>query len=959
MKIKVFAKYLCYVFCFAGVTSFRQPFKSRTSRLQLCSNRASIVASGATGNSLDDANPVQLEAWVAQFKAANELSLVRSHSTEARAAAKAAHISALRVRPERLRVDGTLAVGYAVNDVLAAFGESSSEVQVSSATRQLRAAFSEARFTASVVRHRFGLPEEPSFGVGVLLAKRVAGILQDSKLTSESLDSVDFNSLTALEAFIQLFVLGLALPTEAVALALGPITLIALRQLGLVGDCPDVGQKPSEWLVASSAITPLAVPRYQADGDQSTARKASSADSGGTVDVWIATDWRPPVAVALTEEPVMYLGPDSIALLRHLPDGCLTDCSGDTVMEGHSSGNHGQQSSKDSSPDSKKVKSSTGRRGGRWLDLCCGSGVQGVCALASGRCERLDLVDVNPRALRFTRFNLRLNRLRSFGATYRGDLFQALPPKSKLYDVILANPPFVPVPPELFGPNSRGSNAEIKARRYDVFSADPSGAGDGILRRILQGAPKFLRPAHFKQGKITEAASARLESTSNDSGVGVDSDAVGAHEEALAAFIADAIRKPAFDPAGRAKPTAIVLRGISGSGKSTVAAALVRAAEGSGRPAVVCSADAYFLDPTTGEYLFDPTKLPAAHAACLASFESALSMDVSHTFVSSNDQKLAAPPVVIVDNTNTKRWEYAKYEDHARRVGAQLKFLELVAPRSATSTLSGSGPTGKRSASRSKKRGSSGARSGSSVKDSNPAAKAEADAARVSACAERNVHGVPLAVVSAMQARWQPDSRATQLPASLPMADSSRSSETVGGTATSTARTICTSAKSVGSNSGGGTLAIVTELPNPHQWGDTVLQPIFDAQLNDRWRIEGDSISVRGAVVVDAVPSSAEEYVTRRAGSGKDLSSEEAQAWQQHLVNMGIKSMGNALVFMQAIDHNSAVQEAESPSVLEHPKSPRKAAVRTFQAPKVWSATDKSSHASICEAASWVHSIEE
>jgi len=956
-----FAKYLYVTLCFASVTSLQQLFKPKTKQLQPL-RRASTVASGAAGDSSNAAKSVKFEGWIAQFKAANDLYLARCQSSEARAAAETAHLSALRLRPERLRVDGTLVAGNAINDVLVAFKSSTNEAQATTVTRQLRLAFSEAGFTASAVRRRFGLPEEPNFGVDVMLAKRTASILQDSKLALKTQTAFDFHKLTALEAFIQLFVLGLALPTEAVDRALGPTTLTALQQLGLVGGCPDVGQKPSEWLVAAVAVTPLAVPRYQGDSDESMPGKVSSPDSGGTtVDVWIATDWRPPVAIALTEEPVMYLGPDSIALLRHLPDGPSSDSSGDPSTEGYCRGSNGQKDSDATSAAIKKSRSSTGRRGGRWLDLCCGSGVQGVCALTSGRCERVDLVDVNPRALRFTRFNLRLNRVRSFGATYQGDLYEALPPKSKLYDVILANPPFVPVPPELFGPSPSESNSDIQARRYDVFSADPSGVGDGILRRILEGAPKFLKPALSKRVLKTETATATLGSPLDGS---VDQGAGDAHETALAAFIADAINKPVYDPAGRAKPTVIVLRGISGSGKSTVAAALARAAETLGRTAVICSADSYFLDPVTGEYLFDPSKLPAAHAACLAFFENALSVDATHSSPARNSNKVA-PPVVIVDNTNTKRWEYAKYEDYARKVGAKLHFLELVAPNidaAPSTSSSSSGNTSKRVTPRSKRRGSVGVRSGSSISGVNPAAKAEADAALVSACAVRNVHGVPLAVVSAMQSRWQPDSRAVQLPASLPTIASSGTSELSRKAAPLVASPDATqrtsSTQDVDKSNGGGTLAIVTELPNPQGWGGSVLQPTLDAQLDGEWQKEVEWVSLRGAVVVDAVPSSAEEYVARRAGGGKDRNSDEARVWQQHLANVGIESMSNALVFVQAVNHISTALEVESASGLQVSGGARKAAVRTFQAPKVWSATDISSHASVCEASSWMYSVE-
>ena len=45
---------------------------------------------------------------------------------------------------------------------------------------------------------------------------------------------------------------------------------------------------------------------------------------------------------------------------------------------------------------------------GRVLDLCAGCGVQGLTAMQRGA-ERATLVEVNPRAARFARFNAVLN----------------------------------------------------------------------------------------------------------------------------------------------------------------------------------------------------------------------------------------------------------------------------------------------------------------------------------------------------------------------------------------------------------------------------------------------------------------------------------------------------------------------------------------------------------------------
>lgn len=89
--------------------------------------------------------------------------------------------------------------------------------------------------------------------------------------------------------------------------------------------------------------------------------------------------------------------------------------------------------------------------------------------------------------------------------------------------------------------------------------------------------------------------------------------------------------------------TVFILRGVSGSGKSRLAAAL-RDALPSGMVRIV-SADDYFI-ARGGRYAFDPARLGDAHAYCRRAFDAALR---------------ARQPVIVVDNTNTQWWEYAPY----------------------------------------------------------------------------------------------------------------------------------------------------------------------------------------------------------------------------------------------------------------------------------------------------------
>lgn len=97
------------------------------------------------------------------------------------------------------------------------------------------------------------------------------------------------------------------------------------------------------------------------------------------------------------------------------------------------------------------------------------------------------------------------------------------------------------------------------------------------------------------------------------------------------------------------------MRGVSGSGKSTKARELC---EGYG--SVVCSADEYFM--ADGEYKFDPAKLGQAHAWCQGRFSAALEANVD---------------VVVVDNTNTRRWEYERYVKLAEKAGYEVELVKV------------------------------------------------------------------------------------------------------------------------------------------------------------------------------------------------------------------------------------------------------------------------------------------
>jgi len=103
--------------------------------------------------------------------------------------------------------------------------------------------------------------------------------------------------------------------------------------------------------------------------------------------------------------------------------------------------------------------------------------------------------------------------------------------------------------------------------------------------------------------------------------------------------------------------TLIIVRGLPGSGKTTIAEYL---SEETGRiPYPVYSADDYFM--VDGEYKFDAEKLGAAHGSCKYNTEQAL---------------IANVPKVFVANTFTTEKEIKPYQELAQQYG--YRFVSLI-----------------------------------------------------------------------------------------------------------------------------------------------------------------------------------------------------------------------------------------------------------------------------------------
>ncbi len=118
------------------------------------------------------------------------------------------------------------------------------------------------------------------------------------------------------------------------------------------------------------------------------------------------------------------------------------------------------------------------------LDLCTGSACLAILAAHAFPAARIDAVDISPEALAVARRNVDDYDLAAQIRLVEGDLFAGL--RSKRYDLIIANPPYV--------------NAASMATLPDEYRCEPELAlasgpdGLDLTRAILAGARQHLRP---------------------------------------------------------------------------------------------------------------------------------------------------------------------------------------------------------------------------------------------------------------------------------------------------------------------------------------------------------------------------------------------------------------------------------------------------------------------------------
>ena len=125
----------------------------------------------------------------------------------------------------------------------------------------------------------------------------------------------------------------------------------------------------------------------------------------------------------------------------------------------------------------------------RALDLGTGCGIQAL--LAAKHSERVVATDVNPRALAFAAFNVRLNGLDNVDVRLGGG-FE--PVAEDRFDLIVSNPPYV------ISPDS------------DYAYRDSGLAGDALCRALVAAAPDHLADGGFAHLLVSWSAAAGDES---------------------------------------------------------------------------------------------------------------------------------------------------------------------------------------------------------------------------------------------------------------------------------------------------------------------------------------------------------------------------------------------------------------------------------------------------------------
>ncbi|MFK8028049.1 MAG: 50S ribosomal protein L3 N(5)-glutamine methyltransferase [Gammaproteobacteria bacterium] len=134
----------------------------------------------------------------------------------------------------------------------------------------------------------------------------------------------------------------------------------------------------------------------------------------------------------------------------------------------------------------------------RILDLCTGSGCLGILAALEFDQSCVDISDIDPKSLEVANKNIAHHGLKARINAVLSDVYEQLP--GHQYDIITANPPYVPV----------SEQADLPSE----FSHEPAHAlfageeGLEIAKRIIFGASQFLEPTGILVLEVGQSANA-------------------------------------------------------------------------------------------------------------------------------------------------------------------------------------------------------------------------------------------------------------------------------------------------------------------------------------------------------------------------------------------------------------------------------------------------------------------
>ena len=434
------------------------------------------------------------------YAAAREARITQSSATAA-SEAVALYQQLLQRYPDDVTTASHLAATestpYHQQRVVQPFSSSSTTIH-SDAYLQLRHYLLQANYTNQSVHHRVvGRKKKTthnnrdfSFALSpIYMIPAAAGTIHGSVLYDDH--------RTALDCLVALFLVGATVSKSQLETHVGHEFVRLALSLSILYP----SQMDSHRLVAAVQIFPVQLGSSMTTTTDNIGTPTPAAVPPPPSTLYVMTDWHPRVLSQTKvgghvenadDEAVMYLGPDSMGLVQHFWDNL---------------------------PRNNTSEDTNNCGGNNILDLCTGSGIQALFGLAHQQQQHLSLsddttpsvtratcVDVNPRALRFVFINALLNgidpqrlqlvqgdvlpgtgRQWCIEKSDHGSFEWVVGPHAPLvdlldgpYDIVTANPPFLPVPPTL-------------THRHGAFS-DGGGTGEDVLQAIVRLARQVLRP---------------------------------------------------------------------------------------------------------------------------------------------------------------------------------------------------------------------------------------------------------------------------------------------------------------------------------------------------------------------------------------------------------------------------------------------------------------------------------